>query len=360
VHAPGRDRRVGKGRGPPLTLGQKLSTLSGAAAVILGDMGPRLLWLLSRWGLVHARTPEKVNLTAWTPPDTRVAREAERYLQEVSSKPMVYHSVRTYYFSGILYQLSGVKQSIAVQMKFRPDIRVHRYDEDTKAPTVVLEDPVANKFFRSSIYEYDFLKEMDGRLTPAQIREKLRPGGRYYSEEYIQKLLDRTAQMGLLLFPGSTSSQTQSRFKEFMEKAKQDRALFKLFFIYIPIFNPDRFLEKTLWLRKLPANKYTACVAALFIPGALYLLIAGSSRIYHEFYYFFSFENMLWLWAALAVVKAVHEFSHAYTTKFCGLHVPEMGVALLIFFLRPYCNTTAAWQHDADHTACGALGIHSP
>jgi hypothetical protein len=98
--------------GPPLSFGQKLSLLSGAGAVILLDFGPRLWWLLSQWGLVPARRPEKVDLAAWAPPDTRPAREAEQYLREVSSRPMVDHSLRTYYFSGILYQLSGVKQSI--------------------------------------------------------------------------------------------------------------------------------------------------------------------------------------------------------------------------------------------------------
>ena len=98
--------------GPPLSFGQKLSLLGGAGAVILGDLGPRLWWLLGQWGFFPARRPEKVDLTAWVPPDTRAAREAEQYLREVSSGPMVYHSLRTYYFSGILYELSGVKQSI--------------------------------------------------------------------------------------------------------------------------------------------------------------------------------------------------------------------------------------------------------
>lgn len=53
-----------------------------------------------------------VDLSAWTPPDTRVARDAEEYLRTVSTPEMVFHSLRTYYFSGILYELSGVKQSI--------------------------------------------------------------------------------------------------------------------------------------------------------------------------------------------------------------------------------------------------------
>ena len=98
--------------GPPLSFGQRLSVLGGAAGVLLMDFGPRIWWLLSQWGLLTVRRPAKVDLTAWAPPDTRAAREAEEYLREVSSMPMVNHSLRTYYFSGIVYQLSGVKQSI--------------------------------------------------------------------------------------------------------------------------------------------------------------------------------------------------------------------------------------------------------
>jgi hypothetical protein len=46
------------------------------------------------------------------PPDTRAARRAVNYLHEVSSVPMINHSLRTYYFSGIMYDLSGMKQSM--------------------------------------------------------------------------------------------------------------------------------------------------------------------------------------------------------------------------------------------------------
>jgi hypothetical protein len=98
--------------GPPLSFAQRLSVLGGAGAVVLGDFGQRLWWLLSQWGVLPRPKQEKVDLKAWTPPDTRAAREAEQYLREVSSTPMVNHSLRTYYFSGIMYDLSGVKQSI--------------------------------------------------------------------------------------------------------------------------------------------------------------------------------------------------------------------------------------------------------
>jgi hypothetical protein len=114
----GRKKSVGgteweRAGGPPLSFGQRLSLLSGAGAVILADIGPRLLWLLERWGFptVHRR-PEKIDLKAWTPPDTQAARTAEQFLKEVSSGPMINHSLRTYYFAGIMYELAGRRQSL--------------------------------------------------------------------------------------------------------------------------------------------------------------------------------------------------------------------------------------------------------
>ena len=98
--------------GPPLTFSQRVGLLSGAGVLVAGDLGARLWWLVSRHLRIPSRWPEKVNLEAWAPPDTRAAREAEAYLREVSTLPMVYHCLRTYYFSAILYEGSGVKQSV--------------------------------------------------------------------------------------------------------------------------------------------------------------------------------------------------------------------------------------------------------
>jgi hypothetical protein len=95
--------------GPPLTFGQKIGLLGGAGAVILSDLGPRLMW---RIGL-PVRRPAKIDLSGWDPPDTRAAREAESFLHEVSSGPMVNHSLRTYWFSALIYELAaGAKPAI--------------------------------------------------------------------------------------------------------------------------------------------------------------------------------------------------------------------------------------------------------
>jgi hypothetical protein len=90
--------------GPPLTLGQRIGFLGGAARMLLVDLGGRLRWRLRP----RARGPRRVDLAAWAPPDSRAARDAEAHLRATSSPEMVHHSFRAYYFTAIRYELSGL------------------------------------------------------------------------------------------------------------------------------------------------------------------------------------------------------------------------------------------------------------
>ncbi len=228
--------------------------------------------------------------------------------------------------------------------KLRPDLLAHVHTEPDGSSSFVLEDPVGNKFFRVSSYEYDLLSILDGRMTLAQAVDELRLLGRHYTMDFARKLVEQFSMAGLLLGTGYSSSTFQTAFRSRMSQQKKQRLAFKLYFMYLPLFNPDRFLEKTIWIWRLIANRYTFFVFLALVPGAMYLLLTGFHRIENQFLFFFNDFNLLVLWLAIAAVKLVHELAHAYTAKSYGLHVPEMGVALLIFFPCLYCNTTAAWR----------------
>ena len=98
--------------GPPLTLTQRAALLGGTAAVLATDVGPRLRFFLARHGLLSPRWPAKVDLDAWKPPDSSVAREAETLLRDVASPQTVHHSFRCWYFSGILHEHGGLPPTI--------------------------------------------------------------------------------------------------------------------------------------------------------------------------------------------------------------------------------------------------------
>lgn len=230
------------------------------------------------------------------------------------------------------------------QPKFRVDLIVS--DEISRDGThaVVIKDPVADKFFRLSSDEYQFLTLFDGTGTLEQVLERFRNRGRYYSVEDAKALLSKAASLGLVLGTQFGSARFQVYMKDRAEKANRARSFSSIYFLYIPLWNPDKFLELTLWIFRLLVNRWTAFLSALLAPGAIYLVIAGLPRIQRESLFFFNWENLLYLWATIALVKLVHEFAHAYVAKGFGLYVPRMGVAFLLFFPCLYCDTTDAWQ----------------
>lgn len=228
--------------------------------------------------------------------------------------------------------------------RLRPDLRMHEYEESEGGKSIVIEDPVANKFFKLSTYEADLLRECDGYRTLEECVDRLGLHGRFITLEHAAKIIDKCATAGLIVGSGRSTSAFQKTLHDRIAEAKRQRSFFKLYFLYIPLLNPDGFLEKTLWLWRLAVNRVTGALMLLLAPGAVYFLITDMPGAKYELTFFFNLENLLYLWIAIVLVKLVHEFSHAYTAKSMGLRVPEMGVAFLVFFPCLYCNTTAAWQ----------------
>jgi putative peptide zinc metalloprotease protein len=243
--------------------------------------------------------------------------------------------------------------------KFRIDLIVS--EEFTREGTrrVVLKDPVSEKFFWLAPEEYQFLKLFDGTGTLAQVLARFRNKGRFFSEEEARALLSRAASLGLILGTQFGSARVQAHLRDRAQQAKRSKFLSSIYFLYIPLWNPDRFLERTLWLFRLLVNRWTAGLSALLAPVAVYFVIAGLPRMQREFLFFFNLENLFYLWATIAFSKLVHEFSHAYVAKSFGLYVPRMGVAFLLFFPCLYCDTSDAWQlaDKRQRIAISAAGV---
>lgn len=245
--------------------------------------------------------------------------------------------------------------------KFRPDLKRHSYEEKSGELSVILEDPASGKYFRLSRYEFDLLNTFDGTITISDAVEQLRLRGRYFDPDYATKLVDQFARSGLLLGTAYGTSRVQAAYKSRLREELKKRSIFKIFYFYLPLFNPDHFLERTLPVYRLVVNRFTATLMIPAALGAIFLMINSRAKLEDQFYFFFNLSNILWLWFAIAGVKLVHEFAHGYTAKSFGLRVPEMGIALLIFLPRPYCDTTAAWRlADGDQrTAVALAGIFS-
>ncbi len=80
--------------------------------------------------------------------------------------------------------------------------------------------------------------------------------------------------------------------------------------------------------------------------GAVLLVLTHFETFYDRlpsYQEFFSFKSAVYLWAALGVVKVIHEFGHGLSCKAFGGEVHEMGFLLLCFSPAMYCNVSDAW-----------------
>lgn len=230
------------------------------------------------------------------------------------------------------------------RVTFRRDLEVSRYDDHKDRRTLVLRDPVSAKFYYLSEYEYRLLRSFDGTLTLEEVISSLSRNGHHYSPEEARAILERAARSGLLLGTKYGTAPYQKELKQRMKAAKKAQRFSSVYFLFIPLVNPDRFLEKTLRYVRLLVNRWTLTLVALAAPVAFYLVLSESARLGSEYLFFFNLQNLLCLWVTLAFTKLIHEFAHAYTAKSFGLRVPDMGIAFLIFFPCLYCNTTDAWK----------------
>jgi putative peptide zinc metalloprotease protein len=233
---------------------------------------------------------------------------------------------------------------MSLHPKFRIDLEVFEQKDSDGRNIIVLKDLVGHKYFRLSEYEYRFLQNLDGSVSPQQAARRLEEGGYYYCNDDIRQIVAKAAQAGLLLGTTFGTARHQLAVKSRIKDLKRTQRLSSVYFLFIPLFNPDLFLARTLKFVRLLFNRWTLMIPLAALPGALYLIVSGLPRLRQEFLFFFNLNNLVILWITIALVKLAHEFAHAYTAKRFGLQVPEMGVAFLIFFPCLYCNTTDAWQ----------------
>ena len=232
--------------------------------------------------------------------------------------------------------------SLRPALKRQAAIRRHRFRGEV---WYVVQDPASGRFNRLTPAAYQLLGLMNGERTMKEVWdaaiEQLRddtPG----QEEVIQLLSQLHAADLLHCEVSPDSSELFERF------AKQDRGRSRSnwrnpFSIRVPLWNPDRFLSRTLpYLRPL-FGRFGALLYCAIVGYALVLTALHWPELTRNLAdRALAFGNLVILWLCFPVVKLLHELGHAYATKAGRGEVHEMGVLFLVFMPVPYVDATAA------------------
>lgn len=129
--------------------------------------------------------------------------------------------------------------------------------------------------------------------------------------------------------------------KPLLDKFKK---LQKIFFVKIRLLRPDAMLNRMIPHFKWAFSRYFHWVMLMVILLGVSGIIQNFESYKVTFVDFFEFSDLGLWFAALAIIKIVHEMAHALTCKYYGCKVAGMGVAFMIFWPVLYTDTTDAWS----------------
>jgi putative peptide zinc metalloprotease protein len=245
--------------------------------------------------------------------------------------------------------------------RLRSHVRIHRHHYRGEL-WYVLEDRVSRRMHRFNPVAHYAIGLMDGRHTVQEIWDSstTRFGDDAPTQDEMIRLLGQLHAAEVL------QSEVMPDVAELLRRAKKGKRttwkqnLLSPLALRIPLFDPDRFLERWLpWYR--PLFGWFGAIAWLLVVGAAALAAAAhwpelardfSDRVLAP-------QNLLLMWLTFPVLKLLHEFGHACATRAWDGEVHEMGVMFLVLMPIPYVDASAAsaFRETRRRVVVGAAGM---
>jgi putative peptide zinc metalloprotease protein len=243
--------------------------------------------------------------------------------------------------------VTNLERRKQVSVRLRADLRIERQKYEGRTCYVV-KDPVSLRYYRFKEREHFLLERMDGRHTLDEAQKE-------YEKHFRPARLSLEEIEGfarLLLTAGLAQNDSPRAGSRLFEQHSLHRRrrwlgiLGQFLYIQIPLFDPDRLLERLLgWLRWF-FTKGSFCLGVAAMMTAVLLVLTHFDAVRGRLpttYEFFNVEPLVLLWVAVGAVKILHELGHGLCCKAFGGEVHEMGLLFLCFFPCLYCNVTDAW-----------------
>lgn len=234
----------------------------------------------------------------------------------------------------VAHQRLGLRRGVAVRRQMFRGERWH-----------VIEDDLANRYFRIRPDAWEFIMRLDAGLTVEEAWTQcleLFPGSAPGQQECVN-LLGQLYQANLLHYEAGDAGELFQRQQKRQQRELRARLL-GIMFLRIPLVDPDRFLVRTLpWLGWLIS----------WLGFALWLVVVGAGgkvvmdnwdALLAQGRSVLAPENLGWFYLALISSKLLHEMGHAYFCRKYGGEVHTLGMMLLVFTPVPYVDVTSSWS----------------
>ena len=233
-----------------------------------------------------------------------------------------------------------------LKVGLRQDLHFTR-QETRGGPRYIAHDPITFQNHAFSAADYQVLTAIIGSRTLADTQAALVERGKLEDSQEDRESFYRFILWlhgnGLLHLPLANGDLLYDRLQR--KQMQKRRHWYQVFLNYkIPLGSPDAFLQRTMswfgWLFSGPGFLAWAGLMALVV----WKCIGHFDDLFAETATILSITNLPLLWAVLIVLKAIHEFGHAYACRRFGAPVPEMGIVLLMMTPCAYVDASASWK----------------
>lgn len=241
-------------------------------------------------------------------------------------------------FSESWYRIAGQRVGL------RPDVIVQRQNFRGER-WIVLQNPFSNQFFRLRPAAYEFVARLDRSRTVEEVwRQCLaRFPDQAPGQESVLRLLSQLYFANLLQYEaGGDTAQLFQRYERTRQREMRSKLL-NVMFMRFPLLDPDPFLVRTLALARAVISPVGAIVWLAIVGLGLKVAIDHWDALREQSQGILAPNNLFLLYAGMVLVKAAHEFGHAYFCRRFGGEVHVMGIMLMIFTPMPYVDATSSW-----------------
>jgi len=242
---------------------------------------------------------------------------------------------------------SDLERRKHVKLRVRTDLDIapQKYEGRTY---YVVKDPVSLRYYRFKEQEHFLIRFMDGRHTLDEAQKEFEK--RFRPDRLTLEDLEHFGQQ--LLNAGLAQNDSPQAGQQLFDRRKKRKRteLLQMFtnilYIKIPIFDPEKLLTRMLPYTRWIFTTWFLVASCLVMLGAVLLVLTHFQTFYDRlpsYHEFFSFKTVMYLWAALGVVKVIHEFGHGLSCRMFGGEVHEMGFLFLCLSPCMYCNVSDAW-----------------
>ncbi|MEO0479819.1 MAG: HlyD family efflux transporter periplasmic adaptor subunit [Planctomycetota bacterium] len=226
-------------------------------------------------------------------------------------------------------------------------------------PHYVLRDRLTGRVHRLDLVGYRIACAMRGQADLATLSVELTSAKVAEDADEIFEIARDLHRAGLVTLPIDDGAERYARSQKVRNQKRQKRFT-DFLFLQIPLFSPDRFLDRTVRHARGLFTKTALATWTLLTLAAIGLVVTRFDDFTAPLLDLVALENLPWLLVALVGLKVIHEFGHAYCCKAFGGSVPEMGVVLFVGAPLAYCDATSSWsfRSRSRRIAVGLAGMY--